>query len=111
MRGKRRRELHIALVDRIDQETQRRMDNEFAWVMRSLNGTVRVTDLRNIGRTQTRVARLLLPLTAVNGRAQQLAMVAIRADHTVPPYDTAFAIDGCTLQPIPLPLDCQVRLA
>jgi hypothetical protein len=113
LRGKRRRDLQLHLPDRIDQEAKRRLDNEFAWVTRSLNGAVRLADLRNVGRPQMRAARLTLPLTAVDGRARQLIAAIVRYEHadpTVPFVENGFAINGRTLQPMALPLDCAVRL-
>jgi hypothetical protein len=113
LQGKRRRDLQTQIPDRIDQEARRRLDNEFAWVIRSLNGAVRVADLRNIGRAHVQAARLTLPLTAIDGGARQLVAAVVRYEHAnpaVPFMDNGFAIDGRALQPMPLPLDCAVRL-
>lgn len=113
LQGKRRRDIQIQMPDRIDQEARRRLDNEFAWVTRSFNGAVRVADLRSVGRAHVRAARLTLPFTAIDGRAQQLVAAVVRyecADSAVPFVDNGFAINGRTLQPMPLPLDCAARL-
>lgn len=113
LKRKRRRDVQRWQQDRIDREAQRRLDNEYAWVARSLNGAVRQIDLRHLGRPQTRIVRLLLPFTALDGRAQHLVEAIapiVNPDPTKPFEETGFAISGRTLEPMELPLDCAVRL-
>jgi hypothetical protein len=114
LHGLRRRDVQVELTGRIDIESRRRLDNEFAWVAQSLNGAVRVGDLRAVGRRARRIVRLTLPLNCVNGVAQFLIAAVCDVRYVAPEgpgIEDGFAIDGRTLAPMPLPLHCAPRLA
>jgi hypothetical protein len=107
VRGLTQRELHDNATDPAMQRGLARIEAEYAWVARAFAGGFRVSRLAVPGRDHVALARLILPLSDVDGAARHMVMVMI--DITASPLAARaagrveFGVDLERLAAIPLP--------
>jgi hypothetical protein len=107
VRGLTQRELHDNATDPAMVRGLARIETEYAWVARAFTGGFRTSRLAVPGRDHIELARIILPLSAVDGAARHMVMIMI--DVGASPMaarvvgGVEFGVDLDRLAPIPLP--------
>jgi hypothetical protein len=107
LRGLTQRELHDNASDPAMVQAFARIETEYAWIGRAFTGGFRTSRLAVPRRDHVELARLILPLSAVDGAARHMVMIMIdigaspKAARLVGGVE--FGVDLDRLVPIPLP--------